>query len=349
MVCRAAARRALRYIPIVVTTIRTIDAHVAGEPLRLVVDGFPSPRGRTMLARRAWAARHADRVRRITMLEPRGHADMQGAVLTEPERPGSHAGLLFMDGGGFRAFSGHGVMAAATIARAHGLLTLQHDADRLVFDTPAGTVRVTMMWNDAHRVERVAMRGVPSFVLHAGVDVAVPGRRLRADIAFGGGFFAIVDAESAGVPVDGSRLADLRRVGMEVAAAVEARMAIAHPLEPGLEGIDGTIFTAPPQAAGADLRSAVVSAAGAVDRSPSGAGTAAVMAVLDAMGLLSDGQRFVHEGLLGTTLVGRMASRTHVADLDAVVSELEGTAWITGEHTFVLSDEDPLGPGFSLG
>ena len=331
------------------TTIKTIDAHVAGEPLRLVVHGFPSPPGRTMLAKRTWASRHADQVRRIVMLEPRGHADMQGAVLTEPVNPGSHAGLLFMHSDGYGTLSGHGVMAAATIACERGLLTTRDVSHRIVFDTPAGTVRVTITRGDADRIERVAFSGVPSFVLHPGVDVQLPGRRLRADIAFGGAFFAIVDAESAGVPVDGSRLGELRRVGMDIAAAVEARMAIEHPLDPALEGIDGTIFTAPPHAAGADLRNAVVSAAGAVDRSPSGTGTAAVMAVLHAMGLLTGGQRFVHEGLLGTTLVGRIAGRTRVADLDALVPAIEGAAWITGEHTFVASEADPLRAGFRLG
>jgi proline racemase len=339
----------VRYIPILVTTIKTIDAHVGGEPLRLVVNGFPAPHGRTMLAKRTWAARHADHVRRITMLEPRGHTDMQGAVLTEPVQPGSHAGLLFMHADGFGTLSGHGVMATALIAREHGLLVLHDDLDRIVFDTPAGTVRAAMVRGDDGRVERVTFSGVPSFVLHAGVDVPLSGRRLRADIAFGGAFFAIVDAESAGVPVDGSRVDDLRRVGRDIAEAIERRMAIEHPLEPALAGIDGTIFTAPPQAPGADLRNAVVSAAGAVDRSPSGTGTAAVMAVLHAMGLLAEGQQFVHEGLLGTTFVGRIGRRTHVGDIEALIPEIEGSAWVTGEHTFVSQDGDPLGAGFRLG
>lgn len=274
---------------------------------------------------------------------------MQGAVLTEPTNPGSHAGLLFMHADGFGTLSGHGVMAAALIASEHNLLTLLHDADRFVFDTPAGTVRATLARSANGRVERVAFSGVPSFVLHAGVEVPVSGRRLRADIAFAGGFFAIVDAESLGVPVDASRLGDLRRIGRDIAAGIDSRMAIEHPTESGLAGLDGTIFTAPPQAAGAGLRSAVVSASGAVDRSPSGTGTAAVMSVLHAMGFLAEGQQLVHEGLLGTTIMGRVGRRTNVADREAIIPEIEGTAWKTGEHTFVAADADPLRDGFRLG
>lgn len=341
--------RGLGYIPIVVITIKTIDAHVAGEPLRLIVAGFPSPRGRTMTAKRTWAVRHADHLRRMALLEPRGHADMVGAVLTEPVNPGSHAGLLFMHNEGFNTLSGHGIIAAATIACERGLLTLPDGTDRLVFDTPAGTVRATMRRTTDGRVAGVAFTGVPSFVLHAGVEVQLAGRRLRADIAYGGGFYAVVDAESAGVPIDGSRLGDLRRVGMDIRTALESRMAIQHPQEPVLEGLDGTIFTAPPQTDGADLRNATVFAAGQVDRSPCATGTAAVMAVLVAMGLLEEGQRFMHESVLGTTFAGRVARRTRVGDLEAIVPEIEGSAWITGEHTFVVDDADPLGAGFRLG
>lgn len=331
--------------------IDTIDAHVAGAPLRLVVRGFPSVRGRTMLDKRAWASRYADGLRRILMLEPRGHADMTGAVFTEPTAPGSHAGVLFMDADGFSPLSGSGIIAVTATALARGLLTLPDEASSVVFDTPAGTVRATRLGSqlpDADRRQgRVAFTSVPSFVLQPGVDVRVAGRRLRADVAYGGGFYAIVDGEAAGVAVDGTHLDHLRRTGREIAAAVDATITIAHPVMTALEGLDGVIFTAPSRG-NADLRNATVFASGAVDRSPCGTGTAAVMAVLDAMGLLSDDRPFVHEGLVGTTFAGTLTGRTRVGEFEAIVPSIEGSAWITGEHTFLVDDGDPLREGFRL-
>src|SRR5438128_1095324 len=124
-----------------VVRLQTIDAHCGGDSLRLVVGGFPAPQGKTMAEKRAWAARHADRLRRVLLFEPRGHADMTGAVLTEPSTPGSHAGILFMDSAGYSAMSGHGVIAVTTIALERGLIDPGSDKTHLVFDTPAGVVR----------------------------------------------------------------------------------------------------------------------------------------------------------------------------------------------------------------
>jgi len=318
--------------------IRTIDAHAAGEPLRLVVEGFPSPRGATMADKRAWAARHADHIRRALMLEPRGHADMTGAVLTEAVSPGSHAGLLFMHHGGFGTISGHGVIAATTIALERGLLMPGGDAATIVFDTVAGSVRAhAQIAGAGGKVERVSFTHVPSYVLQGGTVVKLAARSVRADIAFAGEAFAIVDAEAVGLPIDGAHLPELRRAG---AAIVEA-------LGP-VQEVDAVIFTGPPGDERADLRNATVFADGAVDRSPCGAGTAAVMAVIDAMGLLSDERPFVIESIIGTRLTGRLAGRTVVGEHAAIVAEIAGEAWITGEHVFLVDEGDPLAEGFRL-
>src|SRR5205085_1447932 len=239
-------------------SVKTIDAHAAGEPLRLIVDGFPAPRGKTMLETREWVRRHAE------------------------------------------------------------------------------------------RVESVAFVNVPSFVLHGGLTVKLASRTVRADVAFGGAFYAIVDSEAVGLPIDGAHVHELRRIGMEVKHAIEAAQTIVHPLEPGLRGIYGTIFTGPPNDESADLRNVTIFADAEVDRSPCGTGTAAVMAVVDAIGLLDPGRPFVHESLIGTRFKGRVVSRTVVGDCQAIVPEIEGSAWITGEHTFVINEDDPLRDGFRL-
>jgi proline racemase len=151
-----------------------------------------------------------------------------------------------------------------------------------------------------------------------------------------------------GLPIDVAHLSELRRVGMEIKDAIEAAHTIAHPLEPGLNGIYGTIFTGPSSDERADLRNVTIFADAEVDRSPCGTGTAAVMAVVDAMGLLGDDKRFVHESLIGTRFNGRVVARTVVGDYQAIVPEIEGSAWITGEHTFLVDEDDPLKNGFRI-
>ena len=344
--------------------LRTIDAHAAGEPLRLIVGGFPSPHGRTMLDKREWLKRHADHLRRALMLEPRGHADMYGALLTEPVMPGSHAGVLFMHNEGYSTMCGHGIIAVTTIALERGILVPGGDGCSIVYDAPAGAIRARAKRagagraggaetaGGAGRVERVAFQNVPSFVMHAGLTLKLASRHIRADVAFGGAFYAIVDSEAVGLPIDAAHLPDLRRVGMEIKSAIEREQTIVHPLEPGLRGIYGTIFTGPPEVAtgkgAADLRNVTIFADAEVDRSPCGTGTAAVMAVIDAMGLLADDKPFVHESLIGTMFSGRVASRTSVGEHAAIVPEIEGSAWITGEHTFLIDDGDPLKRGFRI-
>src|SRR5262245_47933633 len=333
--------------------VRTIDAHAAGEPLRLIVAGLPSPRGKTMLEKREWVRKHADHLRRALMLEPRGHTDMYGAILTEPVSPGSHAGVLFMHNEGYSTMCGHGIIAVTTMALERGLLMPGGDGASVVYDAPAGTVRARAKIgaggpDGAGRGERWSFVNVPSFVLHGGLPVKLPTRTIRTDVAFGGAFYAIVDSEAVGLPIDVPHLAELRRVGMEIKHAIEANHAIVHPLEPGLKGIYGTIFTGPPNHRAADLRNVTVFADAEVDRSPCGTGTAAVMAVVEAMGLLSDDKPFVHESLIGTTFNGRVAGRTVVGDIQAIVPEIEGSAWITGEHTFIVDEGDPLKEGFRI-
>lgn len=351
-------------------TIKSIDAHAAGEPLRLIIDGLPSPEGRTMLEKRAWAMKRLDHLRRALILEPRGHTDMYGAILTEPVTKGAQAGLLFMHNEGWSTMCGHGIIAVTTMALERHLIWSRNPdpstgsgsagapawAERpptvdVRYDTPAGPVEARARLThhgDTVRVESVAFRNVPSFVFEPSVLITVAGRKIPVDIAFGGAFYAIVDAEAAGVPIDPSRLPELRALGMTIAREVERVRRVVHPLDSGLEGIYGTIFTAPALLPDAHLRNVTIFADAEVDRSPCGTGTAAVMAVLNDMGLLLDDSPFVHESIVGTTFNGRVLDRLRVGDFAAIVPEIEGSAWITGEHTFLIDGDDPLKSGFRL-
>ena len=306
-----------------------------------------------MAQKREWLRKHADRVRRGVVFEPRGHADMVAAVLTEAVSPEAHAGVVFMDGDGYPAMSGHGVIAAATIAVARGLFFSRDSTDaevRLVFDTPAGAVHLAVR-SDGESAERrihsVAFTNVPSYVHTAAQPVRVGTRALRVDVAFAGMFYAIVDTEATGIPLRLERLYELRRLGVDLQVALNAAADFTHPLAPQLKGIAGVIFTGPPIDPEAHLRSVVVTGS-VVDRSPGGTATAAVMAVLDAMGLLADDQRFVHESITGALFRGRAIGRTLVGELAALVPEIEGSAWITGEHTFLIDEDDPFREGFGF-
>ena len=332
-------------------TITTIDAHTAGEPLRLVVGGFPRLQGATILDKREWLREHYDHLRTALMLEPRGHTDMYGALLTEPERAGSDAGVLFMHNEGYSTMCGHGVIAVVTIALERGLLQLAAGRDEIVLDSPAGEIRARArlaQLDGKPRVASVRFENVPSFVLHPALPVRAGTRTVRADVAFGGAFYAIVDSEAVGIPVRPDRLADLRRAGMEIKHAVESAVRVVHPEQPMLNGIYGTIFTGPPESDGADLRNVTVFAEAEVDRSPCGTGTCAVMAVLAGMGVLGPENTFVHESILGTRFRGRVVRETLVAGTAAIVPEIEGDAWITGQHEFLIDENDPLRRGFRL-
>lgn len=337
-----------------IRVIRTIDAHVGGQPLRLVLDGVPRPHGKSPAHQRDWCVTHVDAYRRALVNAPRGHADMTAALITDPTSLQANSGLVFMDAGGYPTMSGHAVIAVTTIAFERRL-ALAHPPgngeERLVFDTPAGSVQARArleVHGDVRSVDSVAVTNVPAFVHAAAVGVIVGRRDLRVDVAFGGAFYAIVDSEATGVPLDATRVPDLRRLGAEISASLNATQRPVHPADAAISGVAGVIFTGPASDPEAHLRNVTVRASGSIDRSPGGTGTSAVMAVLDAMGLLPDGQPFVHESLSGALFRGRPLHRTIVADYPALVTEIEGSAWITGEHTFFLDDDDPFREGGSF-
>jgi proline racemase len=290
---------------------------------------------------------------------------MYGALLTEPVTRDAHAGVLFMHNEGWSTMCGHGIIAVTTIAIERGLIwpggaAKEQNGDtpsgkptsvEIRYDTPAGLVQARAHlahYGDSVRVDSVAFRNVASFVFEPSLLVTVAGKKIPVDVAFGGAFYAIVDSEAAGVPIDPAHLPELRTLGMTIAREVEKLRRVVHPNDPGLEGIYGTIFTAPAHLPDAHLRNVTIFADAEVDRSPCGTGTAAVMAVLNDMGLLLDDVPFVHESIVGTTFRGRVVDRVEVGERAAIVPEIEGSAWITGEHAFLIDGDDPLKAGFRL-
>ncbi|TXG79006.1 MAG: proline racemase, partial [Thermomicrobiales bacterium] len=227
--------------------ITAIDAHTGGEPLRVITSGFPPLPGATILAKRRAAREQFDHLRRALMWEPRGHADMYGALLTEPVTPDGDLGVLFLHNEGFSTMCGHGVIALAKVLLDTGLLDRPGDAPLIRMDTPAGRVTAT-----AHRtdgvVSSVSFRNVPSFVYALDQSVNVPGiGRVRYDVAFGGAFYAFVDAGDLGIGLGAANFRSLIDVGMRIKRAVIAALPIEHPSEPDLGFLYGVIFVGPPE------------------------------------------------------------------------------------------------------
>ncbi|MDQ3461246.1 MAG: proline racemase family protein [Deinococcota bacterium] len=326
----------------------TIDAHSAGEPLRIVTAGIPLIPGATMLEKRRWVGDNLDFVRRSLMLEPRGHADMYGCYLTPPVTEEADLGVLFMHNEGYSSMCGHGIIALSAVAVATGMVGARAPETRVGIDSPAGFIEAFVEW-DGKRVGEVRFVNVPSFLYRADLEISTPSfGRLTVDIAFGGAFYAYLSGAQAGLEVRPERYRALIGLGDEVKHAVEEALEIVHPLEPELRGLYGTIIDGPPSSEGADQRNVCVFADREVDRSPTGTGTAGRVAQLYARGRLSLGQTLVNESIIGTRFTGKALRETTVGDLPAIVPAVSGRAHITGFCQWVVEPEDPVGEGFFL-
>jgi proline racemase len=315
-----------------VLAVSTIDYHTGGEPFRIVTGGVEPIPGRTILEKRRFALEHLDDVRRLLVHEPRGHADMYGCFVVEPEDGGADLGVVFFHNAGYSTACGHGTIALVTWAIESGLIEAVEPETRVVVDCPSGRLETTAMVEDGD-VRSVRFRNVPAYV-HAR-EVEAAGRSV--DIAFGGAFYAFLPDRVA--PEEVPRLIEL---GRAIKRDLERDHEIVHPLEPELNGVYGVVFwehedDGPPPA----QRNVTVFADGEVDRSPCGSATSARMALLDIPEL-------VHHSIVGSEFRGWIVGRTEVSDLPAVVTEVEGSAHRTGSHEFVLEPTDELGTGFLL-
>jgi len=310
--------------------VSTVDYHTGGEPFRIVVAGVDRIPGRRILDKRRHAQAHLDDVRRLLVNEPRGHADMYGCFVTEPEDGGAELGVLFFHNAGFSTACGHGTIALVTWALESGRLAAVEPETRVVVDVPSGRLETWARVEDRD-VRSVRFRNVPAFVHSPGV-------------AFGGAFYASREER-----VEPAELPRLIEEGRRIKARLEAEREIVHPLEPELRDVYGVIFwqheeDGPPLV----QRNVTVFADGEVDRSPCGSGTSARLALLAEEGRLGPGDELVHRSIVGSEFRARIVAETEVGGRPAVVTEVEGTAHRTGSHEFVLEPDDELGLGFLL-
>jgi proline racemase len=320
--------------------VTTVDYHTAGEPFRIVSGGVPPLRGRTIMEKRRYALQELDHVRQLLVFEPRGHADMYGGFVTEPEDQGAALGVVFFHNAGYSTACGHGTIALVTWAVEAAIVPTGGPATEVVVDVPSGRLR-TVASVKSGRVRSVRFQNVPSFVLIDAFPVTAGSRRVETAVAYGGAFYAIVPAERFELPIEPAFVPRFIELGREIKAGIEASRNIAHPLQPELEGIYGVMFTA-------GNRNVTVFADGEVDRSPCGSGTSARLALLDQRGELARGTTLMHESIIGGRFASRVVGEARVGEYPAVITEVEGSAHLTGYHQFVLHADDPIGVGFLI-
>jgi trans-L-3-hydroxyproline dehydratase len=328
--------------------ISAIDVHTGGEPFRVITGGFPQLSGGTILERRRWVKEHHDRLRTALMWEPRGHADMYGCLLSPPVSPEADFGILFMHNEGYSTMCGHGIIAITKVVLETGLLPMSAPETVVRIDSPAGLITAhARVSGDA--VTSVSFRNVPSFVLARDETAEVPGLgRVRYDIAFGGAFYAYVQAADVGVTCTPQDFRSLIEKGMAIKRAIMASRPISHPFEPDLGFLYGTIFVGPPQGADAHSRHVCVFAEGEVDRSPTGTGVSGRLAILHAREELVPNEPIVVESIIGSRFTGRVAATTTFGPHPAVIPEVEGSAHICGRQEFLIDPADPFQDGFIL-
>jgi len=320
------------------TAISTVDYHTGGEPFRIVTRGVEPPQGETILERRRDALERLDHVRRLLVNEPRGHADMYGCHVVPPNDDGADLGVVFFHNAGYSTACGHGTIALVTWALDEGIVERREGENRVVVDVPSGRLETVATVVD-DRVRSVTFRNVPSFVWATGLRVG----DLTVDVAFGGAFYASLPER-----VEPAELPRLITLGREIKRVLEAQQEIVHPLEPELRDVYGVIFWQQEGEQPLTQRNVTVFADGEVDRSPCGSGTSARLALLDAGWQLPRGAELRHLSIVGSVFTGRVVDEVDLAGRPAVVTEVTGSAFRTGEATFHLDPDDPLGDGFQL-
>jgi len=328
--------------------ITVIDAHTEGEPLRVIVSGYPTLSGPTILARRREAQKKHDLLRKILMWEPRGHADMYGCLVTPPVSPEANFGVLFIHNEGYSTMCGHGILAITKIALETGIVPKMTPVTRVTIDTPAGLVTAFAdIKND--KVCSVRFLNVASFAYALDQTVYVSGLgSVRYDIAFGGAFYAYVRAADVGVQCVPEYFGTLVKQGMAIKRAIMSSTTISHPLEKDLSFLYGTIFIDQPRATNAHSRNVCVFAEGEVDRSPTGTGVSGRIALHHARGEVAVDEPLIIESIIGSSFTVRIKKETTFGSFAAIIPEVEGRAYITGINTLCVDPDDPLKNGFIL-
>ena len=328
--------------------IQTIDAHTGGEPLRIIISGYPELKGKTILEKRKNAKDDFDNFRKALMWEPRGHADMYGAIIVEPDSVDSHFGVIFIHNDGYSTGCGHAVIALTKVFVETGLIPIPEPETEVRMDVPSGFIRSFAKVKNG-KVESVRFQNVPSFVQKLNAEINVPRLgKIKYDLAFGGAFYAVVDVDQVGLDCSKKSYNDLIKAGMIIKHAIMEEVEMNHPTEPEMNYLYGTIFTGPPKDARNHSRNVCIFAEGEVDRCPTGTGVSARAAIHYARNEIVNEETLTIESILGSNFHVKVLKTTTLGDYEAVIPEVCGNAFITGKNTFWINPEDPLKDGFIL-
>jgi len=341
--------------------IQAVDLHAAGEPGRVIVGGVLDVPGDSMYEKMAWLRANVDDLRLRMLREPRGYPASCCNLILPPTRPEADAGFVIMEQVEYPGMSGTNTICVVTTLLETGMLPMVEPVTELTLEAPAGLIRVRAECTGG-KVRAVTFRNVPAFAAHLDAVIEVPTLgTLTVDVAYGGMFYVIADAEPLGFRLTPDEGRDIVRVSEMIKAAAADQLPVTHPEQPGFSGITIAELAGPPHDPANDGRNVVTVSTGkldwdkpstwtgVIDRSPCGTGTCARMAVLHARGQLALDEDFRHEGILGTVFTGRLVEETTVGDRPAVVPTLTGEAWITGFASYVVDPEDPYPDGFTVG
>lgn len=331
-------------------SIDAVDAHAAGEPIRIITGGLPVLEGSTILERAGNFAERCDRVRTLLMKEPRGHREMFGSAIVPPATDDGDIGIIFMHNEGMSTMCGHGMIGTLTTAAELGLIPVQDGKNCVKVDAPAGRIVANIEMQEG-RAERVSFSNVPAFVYAEKVRFPISGiGEVEAAIAYGGAFYIIIEEEKLGLRVLPKNAAECVERAMELKRWANENLDIRHPVEQDIHGIYGVLITSPVVRTDVGCRSrhVCVFAEGSTDRSPCGTGTSARSALLVSRGELKIGETFEAASIINTKFSARVLAVTTICKYKAIIPEISGTAWITGFHRFVVDPADPLQDGFLL-
>lgn len=327
--------------------LTTIESHTGGEPLRVVVDGFPEINGDSILEKRRYVRDNYDHLRRALMLEPRGHANMYGALLTDPVTQDGDIGVLFTHNDGYSTMCGHGVIALGVVLPEIGAVDVTSEKQTIEMDTPAGRVTAQPQTSDGE-IERVAFKNVSSYVDRLNEETTIPGYgSVTYDVAFGGAYYAYCNVNEFDTSLDDTNERELVDIGRTAKAAIAEDISLSHPVDDDLGFLYGVILSEEPKNAG-NLRNVCIFADGEIDRSPTGTGVSGHLAIQHTKGALAPGEDFVVESLIDSTFTGRISELTTFHEYDAVIPVIEGEAYITGTSEFTINPADPFKDGFVL-
>ncbi|QQX82011.1 proline racemase family protein [Shewanella sp. KX20019] len=331
------------------TEFKTIDAHTEGEPLRIIVSGYPEIKGKTILEKRKYVTENCDVYRKLLMHEPRGHADMYGALITEAVTPNADFGVLFLHNEGYSSMCGHGILALVKVMCTTGAIEL-NDSERVIkIDAPAGLI-TAKAYRDQQGKIHASFKNVDSWAESLDCTVMVDGfGDVTYDISFGGAYYAYVDADAHGISCGQENVAQLIDIGRRIKLAVMASHPLAHPIEEDLSFLYGTIFTSKkvtdPEA---HSRHVCIFADGEVDRSPTGTGVAGRIALLYAKGEVALNSPLMIESIVDGRMIVSATATTQFHDKQAVIPEVSGRSYITGKHQFFIDPDDVFQDGFML-